>query len=397
MTASENTAARRRGSGKLLPVLLGAFVLLLLYPNLYLLGEPWNQALPGGRMIGSGRVHVLLVNVLLLAMLFAAVRRAWIGVALLSPFFALLPLELFYMAQFGTPTHAALLGVIADTDGNEALSWLGTTGLWVIALAVGMLLAAWALAWALARAGLAWPAGRARQVLGVWLPLAIVVPLLAAGVFQAVRGHFDSDEVRLQKAVAYRMGGLPRAMLISYPAGVPLRVLEFGNYQNAMAVIRGHIDRMTFGATRPEPLPPGVRREAYVLVVGESLRADHLQINGYPRETTPNLQAAPVVSFPDFVSAASVTRDAVPPLFTRRVPQAEGTYAPEPSVLQAFKEAGFKTYWLTTQAPFGKDDAGISMVLAQAGEVRSVSPEGWRSGVYDGDLLPYIDEVLARP
>ncbi|KAF1020707.1 MAG: hypothetical protein GAK30_02310 [Paracidovorax wautersii] len=92
---------------------LAAYVLLLLYPNLYLLGSPWNVALPGGPMIGSGRVHVLLVNALLLAMVFAAVRRAWIGVLLLAPFFALLPLELFYMAQFGTPTHAGLLGVMA--------------------------------------------------------------------------------------------------------------------------------------------------------------------------------------------------------------------------------------------------------------------------------------------
>mgnify|MGYP006926165907 FL=1 len=127
-------------------LLVGGFVALLMYPNLYLLGEPWNWALPGHKIIGSGRVHVLFVNLLLVAMLVAAVRRAWIAIAVLSPFMTLLPLELFYMSQFGTPTHAALLGVISDTDRTEAMSWLGTTGVIVLGLAALALLASWALA-----------------------------------------------------------------------------------------------------------------------------------------------------------------------------------------------------------------------------------------------------------
>ncbi|KAF1020706.1 MAG: Phosphoethanolamine transferase EptC [Paracidovorax wautersii] len=272
------------------------------------------------------------------------------------------------------------------------MSWLGTTGLLMVGLA-GL-----ALAFVLRRAQVAWPAGRVRQVLGVWLPLALLVPLTVAAVVDEVRKSRLDEQAWLQKAVAYRMGGLPRAMLISYPAGVPLRVLNYVRQEQATRIIRNHINGMSFGATRARALPPGVQREVYVLVLGESLRADHLQINGYPRETTPNLAAAggQVVSLPDFVSAASITRLAVPPLFTRRLPQTDGAFTPEPSVLKAFKEAGFKTYWLTTQAPFGKNDAGISMVLAQADEVRAVSPEGWRPGVYDSDLLPWIDEVLAK-
>ena len=378
-------------------LLVGGFVALLMYPNLYLLGEPWNWALPGHKIIGSGRVHVLFVNLLLVAMLVAAVRRAWIAIAVLSPFMTLLPLELFYMSQFGTPTHAALLGVISDTDRTEAMSWLGTTGVIVLGLAALALLASWALAAWLRRIGLCWPAGRVRTVLGVWLPLLVGVPLAVALAVSEVRDAWRTDQQKLDRAVAYRMGGLPRAMLISYPAGIPLRIADFYAYQDAMRVIRQHVNGMGFGARRSAQAPVQPVREVYVLVVGESLRADHLQINGYPRDTTPHLaQASNLVSLRDFVSAASVTRQAVPPLFTRRLPQVEGLFKPEPSVLKAFKEAGFKTYWFTTQAPFGKDDAGISMVLAQADEVRSVSPEGWRPGVYDGDLLPWVDEVLAR-
>jgi glucan phosphoethanolaminetransferase (alkaline phosphatase superfamily) len=394
----QSVRTRVRAPGKMLLLALAAFVLLLLYPNLYLLGEPWNHALPGGRMVGSGRVHVLLVNILLLAMLFAAVRKAWIAVLLLTPFFALLPLELFYMSQFGTPSPAALLGVLADTDRNEAMSWLGQTGLLVLGLSLAAALLAVLLACSLKRAHVAWPPGRVRLLLGVWLPLLIGLPLIGAIVFSGVRDSMRDEQAQLHKALAYRMGGLPRAMLISYPAGVPLRVLDFYNYQRAMAVVRKHVEGMRFGADRPEPLPPQVKREVYVLVIGESLRADHLQTNGYGRQTTPHLQAARnVVSFTDFVSAASVTRHAVPPLFSRRLPEVGGAaIQPEPTVLQAFNEVGFKTYWLTTQAPFGKDDAGISMVLGQAGEVRSVSPEGWRPGVFDGDLLTWVDEVLAK-
>lgn len=80
-----------------------------------------------------------------------------------------------------------------------------------------------------------------------------------------------------------------------------------------------------------------------VLVIGESLRTDHLGLNGYPRNTTPSLSAlgAELLSFRDVVSTSNCTSLAVPSMVTTAV---GGKQA---SLVQTFKEAGFRTAWIS--------------------------------------------------
>src|SRR6185295_5603356 len=49
-----------------------------------------------------------------------------------------------------------------------------------------------------------------------------------------------------------------------------------------------------------------------VLVVGETARADHFSLNGYARETNPELAKAGVLSFRNVRSCGTDTRDSVP-------------------------------------------------------------------------------------
>ena len=57
--------------------------------------------------------------------------------------------------------------------------------------------------------------------------------------------------------------------------------------------------------------------QTYVLVIGESARADRLGLNGYGRDTTPILGELPgVVSFPHVRSVSDCTLHAVPALLT---------------------------------------------------------------------------------
>ena len=48
--------------------------------------------------------------------------------------------------------------------------------------------------------------------------------------------------------------------------------------------------------------PAGARPPLMVFVLGETARGDHFALNGYPRDTTPELAARGVVSYPDVVS-----------------------------------------------------------------------------------------------
>ncbi|MBV7538773.1 phosphoethanolamine transferase [Duganella sp. sic0402] len=82
-----------------------------------------------------------------------------------------------------------------------------------------------------------------------------------------------------------------------------------------------------------------------VLVIGESLRSDHLGINGYPRNTTPLLAAlgSELLSFADAASTANWTSQAVPGIVALPLGRQRA------SLPHTFAEAGFRTAWLSNQ------------------------------------------------
>ena len=64
-------------------------------------------------------------------------------------------------------------------------------------------------------------------------------------------------------------------------------------------------------------LPPTDRHhELIIMVVGETVRADHWGLNGYARDTTPNLRKEKVLNFPDFWSCGTSTAISVPCMFS---------------------------------------------------------------------------------
>ena len=72
----------------------------------------------------------------------------------------------------------------------------------------------------------------------------------------------------------------------------------------------GHMEHRAELDERPE-------RELVVLVIGESARADHFQLNGYGRETNPELSKLDnLVSFTNFTSCGTTTAVSVPCMFT---------------------------------------------------------------------------------
>jgi heptose-I-phosphate ethanolaminephosphotransferase len=94
------------------------------------------------------------------------------------------------------------------------------------------------------------------------------------------------------------------------------------------------------------------KRRVVVLVIGESARPDHFQLYGYARDTTPELsRRGDLVVYRDVTSQAPVTKSAVPLMLTRGdidTPERSGR---EKSIVSAYREAGYRTAWLSTQAP----------------------------------------------
>ncbi len=70
----------------------------------------------------------------------------------------------------------------------------------------------------------------------------------------------------------------------------------------------------TVGADARIPVTD-VSRELVILVVGETARADHFSLNGYDRDTNPQLRQKNVISFADFQACGTSTAVSVPCMF----------------------------------------------------------------------------------
>ena len=88
-----------------------------------------------------------------------------------------------------------------------------------------------------------------------------------------------------------------------------------------------------------------------VLVVGETARADHFSLNGYPRETNPELAKAGVFSFRDVRSCGTDTRDSVPCMLSPLGKAAfEKRGAEHENLLDLLQAAGLAVLWLDNQS-----------------------------------------------
>jgi len=84
-----------------------------------------------------------------------------------------------------------------------------------------------------------------------------------------------------------------------------------------------------------------------VLVLGETARADHFQLNGYNRATNPALSALPLYSFRDVSSCGTATAHSVPCMFSAmgRDQYVESVAKNSSNVLDILKRSGIAVSW----------------------------------------------------
>ena len=109
-----------------------------------------------------------------------------------------------------------------------------------------------------------------------------------------------------------------------------------------------HAKDVNFGAYRP--IKPEAK-EIYVLAIGESLRYDNVSLNGkYHRSTTPKLEALEnLVLFHNYYSQACLTMFSVPMMITRAIPSNYELNFAERSIVEPYRECGFKTFVVTSK------------------------------------------------
>jgi glucan phosphoethanolaminetransferase (alkaline phosphatase superfamily) len=137
-----------------------------------------------------------------------------------------------------------------------------------------------------------------------------------------------------------------------------------------------------------------------VMVLGESARFDRWSINGYARETNPLLAREPnLVALQDLITSVSATRLSVPVIISRKpAMQSLKDGFTEKSFLSAFKEAGYKTFWLSNQISFGKFDTPVSVFAKEADAVEFLNLGGFTNhSNHDEVLLGPFGRALRDP
>ncbi|MFT3664940.1 phosphoethanolamine transferase [Piscinibacter sp.] len=150
-----------------------------------------------------------------------------------------------------------------------------------------------------------------------------------------------------------------------------------------------------------EPLLPvhaaspahGRKPRLLVMVVGETARAMNFSLNGYARDTNPELAALPVVNFTDVTACGTSTEVSVPCLFSSfgRARYDEARIRASESLPQLLARAGLHVVWLDNQAGCKKVCAGLEFVDVSSGTDPRLCPGG---ECLDGVLLDGLRRVV---
>lgn len=128
-------------------------------------------------------------------------------------------------------------------------------------------------------------------------------------------------------------------------------------------------------------------REVYVMVIGEAARAASWQLYGYERETTPLLSAREdIVLFEGITTQSNTTHKSVPMILSSVATSEHEELFRRKGMPALFNEAGFKTYFISNQAPQG---AMIDFLAEDASEVEYLPALS-----YDGALVERLQRIL---
>ncbi|MBI5451149.1 MAG: phosphoethanolamine transferase [Gammaproteobacteria bacterium] len=138
--------------------------------------------------------------------------------------------------------------------------------------------------------------------------------------------------------------------------------------------------------------------DVIVLVIGESSRAINWSLNGYQRDTNPLLsQRHDIINFTHAITAATTTRQSVLLSLTRATPENLTPLTKEKSLIQAFREAEYKTFWLSNQNKLGAVDTPITALANEADVTRFTNVNYMYNPAYDEIMFPMFEQALTDP
>lgn len=135
--------------------------------------------------------------------------------------------------------------------------------------------------------------------------------------------------------------------------------------------------------------------EHFVLVLGETSRRDYYSLYGYYRNTNPKLSRIKNLAlFDNAISPSNATIQSLKSILYMATTEDDSLFYTSPSLIVLANQAGFKTYWLSSQARYGKFDSTTGSTGVAADKVVFTNQSSTVERIYDGKLIPLLDESL---
>ncbi|WP_342322793.1 phosphoethanolamine transferase CptA [Kosakonia sp. BYX6] len=188
------------------------------------------------------------------------------------------------------------------------------------------------------------------------------------------------------------------------PAAPWQLVMGYVQYRNQLASLNKLLDKNN-------ALPPlanlqdtsGDAPRTLVLVIGESTQRGRMSLYGYPRETTPELDALHkndprMTLFNDVVTSRPYTIEILQQALTFADEKNPDLYLTQPSLMNMMKQAGYKTFWITNQQTMTERNTMLTVFSKQTDVQFYMNQQRTQSArEYDTNVLQPFKTVLADP
>lgn len=140
-----------------------------------------------------------------------------------------------------------------------------------------------------------------------------------------------------------------------------------------------------------------------VLVIGESTQRGRMSLYGYPRETTPELDALhkndpKLTVFNNVVTSRPYTIEILQQALTFANEKNPDMYLTKPSLMNMMKQAGYKTFWITNQQTMTARNTMLTVFSKQTDKQFYMNQQRTQSArEYDTNVLAPFKEVMADP
>lgn len=133
--------------------------------------------------------------------------------------------------------------------------------------------------------------------------------------------------------------------------------------------------------------------EIYVVVIGETSRAENWQLLGYNRETNPELSKANnLIALPKAFTQSATTHKSVPMLLSPLTANDFDSIANRKSVITAFKEAGFYTSFFSNQ----KRNHSYTEFFSEEADTTVYLPDFSAKQPFDEELIKLLQKQIAN-